>query len=141
MAGKFDTPQTDAEQTDPKARKVTASAARADDGKTDTAKTDADKQADETAKNNPMLADDRTVDADGALQFATDVRALVDEVSERLDEEVNKHITDMAGVVNDATSGPLLAATRRLQVAVEAAQRELRIVAATAAQMGQDVVA
>lgn len=101
---------------------------------------DAEKAADETAQASPLLAEDRTVDADGVWAFAAQVRALAEDTAQRLADEVNTPLADMETTVDDLNSGALMAGSRSLRMAADNVQRELRVLAAEAARLGQAIV-
>ncbi|MBM0235951.1 hypothetical protein JNW88_00415 [Micromonospora sp. ATA32] len=101
---------------------------------------DAEQATTDTAKANPLLADDRTINVDETLAFAGRVRALADEIGEQLTKEVVEPLTDFEATVSDPRSGVVTASTRRVRGTVDDLQRDLRILAAAAGAMGQDAL-
>jgi hypothetical protein len=128
-----------ATKTTPPAKRREAADASTDTSTDNSTKAtgDAEQEAEETAKANPLLAEDATVDVDGALAFAADVRALVDELGERLVADVVKPLSEFE---QTATAAPaaLVASSRRLRGHVDDLQRDLRALSAAAAALGQD---
>lgn len=101
---------------------------------------DADKVTAKEAKSNPLLADDRTVDVDSTLAYTDRVRALADEIGDRLAKEVVEPLTAFEANVSDVRSDVLVASARRVRGHIDDLQRDLRALAASAGLMGQDVL-
>ena len=93
------------------------------------------------AERHPMLAKDNTVDADALFAFTGDVRALADELSERLDTEITERIDGLERDIDDPRSGVLLAGKQRLLGAVTDVKRQLQGLHAAAAALSQDTYA
>ncbi|MFG1659068.1 SAP domain-containing protein [Micromonospora chersina] len=93
------------------------------------------------AKANPLLADDGTVSVDDALAFTDQVRALAEEISDRLTAEVVEPLTGFeTNVSAEGRSEVLTAASRRVRGHVDDLMRDLRALSASAGLMGQDVL-
>lgn len=101
---------------------------------------DTDKATAEKAKANPLLADDRSVNVDETLAFADRVRALADEIGDKLRTDVVEPLTEFEATVVDPRSGALMASARRVRGHVDDLQRDLRALASAAGAMGQDAL-
>lgn len=101
---------------------------------------DVDQAAAKEAKSNPLLAEDRTVDVDATLSYTDRVRALADEIGDRLTKEVVEPLTAFEANVSDIRSDVLVASARRVRGHIDDLRRDLRALAASAGLMGQDVL-
>jgi hypothetical protein len=110
-----------------------------------TADTTATADSTETATERKSQADrmlkrNKAVDGDKTLEFAAGVRALAEELEERLATEITGPLAGMEAEVNDPQSGRLVASSQRLRAHVVDVQRELRALSAAAGALGQDAI-
>lgn len=101
---------------------------------------DTEQETAKTAKANPLLADDSTVDVEEALAFTDRVRALAEEIGEQLTKEVVEPLAEFEATVTGGRSDMLTAAARRVRSTVDDLQRDLRVLSGAAGAMGQDAL-